>query len=105
MLVNPGTNCGSVLMAVSTVLEPVRSKSSCVTETIGLAESKSGRAMREPVTKTCSSSASWPRVEVAQAQIPMSNTLPRRFPHASRERLECRDADLRFHPDACPRHQ
>ena len=106
MLVYPGTNCGSVLSAVSTVLEPVRSKSSRVTETIGLAESKSGRAMREPVTKTCSSSASWPRVEVAQTQIPMSNTPPRYLPaRESAERLQCRDADLRFHPDACTRHQ
>jgi len=59
VLVNAGTNCGSVLMAVSTVPDPTRSNSSCVTETIGLAESKSGRAMREPVTTTCSSSSSW----------------------------------------------
>jgi hypothetical protein len=39
VLVIAGTNCGSVLSAVSTVFEPVRSKSSRVTETIGLAES------------------------------------------------------------------
>ena len=39
VLVDAGTNCGSVLSAVSTVFEPVRSKSSRVTETIGLAES------------------------------------------------------------------
>ena len=50
VLVNAGTNCGSVLSVDSTVFEPLRSKSSSVTETIGLAESKSGRAMREPVT-------------------------------------------------------
>ena len=65
-----GTNCGSVLSAVSTVLEPVRWKSSSVTETIGLAESKSGRAIREPVTITCSSSASWADVPpVKQAAV------------------------------------
>ena len=49
VLVNAGTNCGSVLSVASTVREPLRSKSSSVTETIGLAESKSGGAMREPV--------------------------------------------------------
>ena len=59
VLVNAGTNCGSVLSVDSTVFDPLRSKSSSVTETIGLAESKSGRAMREPVTNTCSSSSSW----------------------------------------------
>lgn len=38
VLVNAGTNCGSVLSAVSTVREPLRWKSSSVTDTIGLAE-------------------------------------------------------------------
>jgi len=46
------------LSADSTVFDPLRWKSSFVTETIGLAESKSGRAMREPVTMTCSRSPS-----------------------------------------------
>ena len=59
VLVNAGTNCGSVLSVDSTVREPLRSKSSSVTETMGLAESKSGRAMRDPVTITCSRSPSW----------------------------------------------
>ena len=58
VLVYAGTNCGSVLSVVSTVIEPVRSKSSCVTETIGLADSKSRRAIRVPVTMISSSSSS-----------------------------------------------
>ena len=48
-----------MLSVDSTVFDPLRSKSSFVTETMGLAESKSGRAMREPVTITCSMSSSW----------------------------------------------
>ena len=43
-----GTNCGSVLSVVSTVIDPVRSKSSCVTETIGLADSKSAAQSAYP---------------------------------------------------------
>ena len=52
-----GTNCGSVLSAVSTVLEPVRAKNSWLTETIGLADSKSRCAIRVPVTRISSSSS------------------------------------------------
>ena len=53
----PGTSCGSSLSRVSTVTVPVRSNCSALTVVTGLGASRSGRAMRVPVT-TIASSAS-----------------------------------------------
>ena len=51
-----GVKLGSRLMTVSTLSAPVRSNASAVMVTMGLADSKSGRAMRQPVTMICSNS-------------------------------------------------
>ena len=53
----PGMICGSSLSRVSTVTVPVRSNCSALTVVTGLGASRSGRAMREPVTTIASSSS------------------------------------------------
>ena len=55
VLVADGTNCGSAFSVVSTVTDPVRSNAAWGTDTNGLADSKSRRGMREPVTTISSS--------------------------------------------------
>ncbi len=72
VLVSDGTNCGSEFSVVSTVADPVRWKASSGTDTIGLADSKSGRGMREPVTTISSSGWSSARAENCQ-RIPASS--------------------------------
>ena len=79
VLVKSGTNCGIRLRTESTLVEPVSSNFSAVMLKTGLADSKSGRAMREPVT-TISSRASF----CASAGNVAMDSKPAKMPNGQR---------------------
>lgn len=89
--VSPGTNCGIRFSAVSAVDEPTWAKTSAGTVTIGLADTKSGREMREPVTMISSreSSCATPSGGSRSAAHAMTGTLVRCIVSPNRAPMCC----------------